>query len=267
MKAFFNFFLLLFLLLIAVPAEAKRPPKWKKNGFINTSSGIRANIRKAGKSKKPRIGDNVRIYYARYSYKTKEYIPPKLNIRSPRAVIVAVDSETNGFLQAVRLLGKGGKGFFIVPPADAVPDSSCYYIELLEIIPAMSAQAINGDTLKKDSINFSVNDPAKLTYGDTLFSTVKLLEAPKIISCGIKRVLVACRFRLTWFDNGVKRKDILVYIECPESFGAGFFVAGQDYIVTAIPLLENHKEGMSVYNPYSNEKIESYLGLRLTKGR
>src|ERR1041384_7485164 len=82
-------------------------------------------------------------------------------------------------------LGKGGRGFFIVPPNPGASDSVCYFILVVHITPESNLEIITGDTLQKDSINFSVPDPALQNFGDSLFTTAKLVEAPaQLISCG-----------------------------------------------------------------------------------
>jgi hypothetical protein len=80
----------------------------------------------------------------------------------------------------------------------------------------------------------------------------------------------AVKFRITYFENGVQHKDVLVFIDCPDQYGKDFFVAGKSYVITAIPLMENHKQGKSVQNSYavgtfSQEKYESYYCLRIRR--
>lgn len=274
-----RFLLFSILIFLAAPAEAKfKPPKWPKKGMFygNPVEGVCSDIVKPGKDPKPKPGDNVLFRYAQYEYGTFKPIPPsvsdKRNQDKKGRTLTKLDSPDNNLVKALLMLGKGGKGFFIfgksVNPKGDASDSTCFYIELLEIFPGTAPEQITGDTLKKDSVTFVIPDPALKNFGDTLFTTAKLVDVPlQIISCGAIKSIEAFRFRMTWFDNGVQHRDILVYVECPQTFGSGFFSAGSSYVITAIPLSENLKQDKTVFNPYSSDHTltESYYCLRMRK--
>lgn len=267
MKGIKTFLFLCFLFVFSFTAEAKKfkSPKWKQDGFVATGNGIRANILKPGKDPKPESGDNVRLFFTRYNYKTHAAEPAGLNIANlRRGDIIHIDKEDHKLASSIMMLGTGGEGFFICP-AGRGQDSVCYYVRLLEIYPGHSTSEITGDTVQTDSVSFTLPDPDQYNRGDSIIQLMKLVEAPHLVSCGTASNIVAFKFRMTWFENGVQHKDILVYVECPETFGSNYFVTGGMYMVTAIPLSENRKKGKTVFNQYSGEKLESYWGLVVTK--
>lgn len=270
-----NFSWLIFLLVfsfsgITLQAKKYKAPKWKNEGFVSTNAGIRASIVKAGKGQKAKLGDNVRFYYTRYDRSTK--LPQADTILDrKRGLMINLDTEANNLVKALEMLAKGGQGYFILPTgslaADGSPDSALFFLKVKEIIPGSTAAVITGQKPQSDSIGFVMKDPDASNFGDTLFTSMKLVEVQKIVPCGMMRVMNVLRFSMTWFDNGVQHKDIYLYIECPENYGKDYFTVGSTYIVTAIPLLENHKKNKQVFNPYSNLKdpVESYYCLRISK--
>ena len=258
-------FLLLFLLLLSISAEAKKAPKWKPRNFKTTASGLQYSICKTGKGDSIRMQDVIWPQLFRYERKNGKLVV-KQDPKAKEIVPMQLGDgrQIPGIIEAIQLLRKGGSGFFILPPSPGKGKDTIYtFIRITEVahLAAMpdSVLAPPPDT----TVQFVVTDPAQDNYGDSLFTTMKLQEVPTIISCGRTHSWTAFRFQLTWFDNGVQRKDILVYIECPDSYGANYFVAGKSYVITAIPLTENRKEGKAFYNRYSGEKLETYLCLRV----
>jgi hypothetical protein len=265
MKTGFYFFIFSFLLLsLSVEAKKTKAPVWKPKTFISpNSSGIRASILKEGKSAKPEWGDQVRVTMVRYDGKTKQPISDtSVDAKSQKTILL--NQKGNRLFESVMMLGKKGQGYFIYPNANS-GDSNYVYLKILKLIKATGPVEIK--EIPTDSAVFSMGDPEADRMGDSIFSVVKLVEVPKMLPCGMMKVLNAYKFRLTWFDNGVQHKDILVYIECPENFGKDFFVAGSTYILTGIRLLENHKNGKKVFNMYTanSDGMDVYYCLRIVR--
>lgn len=251
-------------------ARKYKAPKWKNENFVSVPEGFRASIIKAGKGAKIKSGDNVRFFYTRYDRSTRLALTDTVLDRK-RGLMIKLETESNYLEKAMKMLAKGGQGYFILPTgsmtADGKPDSALFYLRIKDIIPGTTTAVISGQEAPKDSIGFVLPDPEAKNFGDTLFTTMKLVEVTKIVPCGMMRMLNVFKFSMTWFDQGMHQKDIYLYVECPENYGKDYFTAGSTYVVTAIPLLENHKKNKQVFNFYANanDKIESYYCLRLTK--
>lgn len=264
------FLLPFFLFSSELQARKYKAPKWKNEGFVSDGSAVLAHILKPGKGPKAKFGDNVRFFYTRYDRITKLAIADSTLDRK-RGLLIKLETESNHLETAIKMLSKGGSGYFIFPTgrldANGKPDSAYFFIRLKEIIPGASAPVITGNNPPKDSVNFNLPDPDASKFGDTLFTSMKLVEVTKIVPCGMMKVMNVFKFRMTWFDNGMQTKDIYLYVECPENYGKDYFLAGATYIVTAIPLMENQKKGKNVFNFYANanDKLEAYYCLRLTK--
>lgn len=260
------------LFLLSFQLAAKKAPKWKPGVFKTTQEGIRYSIKKVGTGKEIKTGDVVRFFLFAYNGHTKKYDavlnPPPNASDSKTGGVISLDENTseNGIVKAIKLLKKGGEGYFIIPGTlIGHADSSCYFIRIVDVSAQVTIFNPPADSVKADSVKIKVTDPGQKYYGDTLFSFMKLVEVPQMTDCGISAVVVAFKFELTWFDNGTQRKNIIVFIECPELYGKDYFVKGASYIVTAIPMTENYKSGHRTMNSYSLEKLESYYCLRVKK--
>jgi hypothetical protein len=114
-----------------------------------------------------------------------------------------------------------------------------------------------------DTINFRMPDPDAGNFGDTLFMSVRLIKAPQVLSCGGFDITQVFRFQMTWFENGVQHKDILVYVHCPDFYGKDYFVEGKSYVITAIPLTDKKKKELNAVDQFPNENLERYYLLRI----
>lgn len=260
------------LVLFSLPVAAKKAPKWKPGVFKTTSEGIRYSIKKQGVGEEIKTGDVVRFFIFGYDFHTKKYdavlSPPKNGSSRKTGGVLSLDENLsgNGIVKAIKLLKKGGEGFFIIPGhLVGRSDSCCYFIRVIEITSKLVVYNPSNDSLKADSVKFAVNDPNKKFYGDTLIALMKLVEQPQMVNCGISKVMIAFKFETTYFENGMQHKNILVFIECPELYGKDYFVAGRNYMVTCIPLLDDLKDGKRTMNSYSLEKLERYYGLRVSR--
>ncbi len=258
--------------LFALPSAARnKAPKWTKKTMATSAAGVRFYMKKAGKGETVKYGDAVRMFLYVYDYKTKKYdkvftpnSPNAVHPKNGSFMQVSEDVGHDPVISSLLMMKAGGQGFFMA--ARPGQDSLCYFIKLLEIIPPSQVITVPADTTQKDSINFKLPDPESDRFGDTLFTTMKLVEVPIPVRCnGIVPTMQAVKFRITYFEDGVKHKDVLLFMECPAGYGKDFLVAGASYVVTAIPLLENHKSGKNVQNSYAEEKLESYYCLRVKK--
>lgn len=266
-----KFRLLSILLLLTISASAKKAPKWKAKHLQTSPSGIRYDIKKIGEGNAVQTGNWVRFFCYGYNYKTKKYdkneSPTSTMMNPKNGSIIQLDQDypESGFVGALKMLRVGGEGYFIIP--ENGKDSSCYFIRVAEVLPITQIKQPQ-DTVKADTvtINFHIPDPELKNFGDTLFTTMQLVEIPMHVTChGIAPTLQAVKFKVDYFDNGVKHKQYLIFIECPDGYGKDFFVPGSSYVITAIPLMDNHKQGHQVQNSYSMEKLESYYCLRIRK--
>lgn len=262
--------LILALFLFSLSLAAKKAPKWKPGEFKTTSEGIRYSMKKHGSGEEIKTGNVVRFFLFGYDYRTKKYdavLSPTQNASNPKTGgVISLDESFsgNGIVQAIMLLKKGGEGFFIIPGhLVGRADSSCCFIRVIEVTPKLEIYNPPKDSLKADSVRFKVNDPNKKFFGDTLIALMNLVETPQLVNCGISKVIIAFKFESTYFENGMQHKNILVFIECPELYGKDYFIAGRNYMVTCIPLLDDLKEGKRTMNLYSLEKLDRYYGLRI----
>ncbi|CAN5911339.1 hypothetical protein BH11BAC7_BH11BAC7_36180 [soil metagenome] len=260
------------ILLFSLSLAAKKAPKWKPGVFKTTSDGIRYSIKKQGSGKEIKKGDVVRFMLFVYDFHTKKYdavlSPGKNASNSKTGGVISLDenSSGNGIIKAIELLKKGGEGFFIIPGrlVGAV-DSSCCFIRIIEVTTKLEIYNPPKDSLNTDSVKFAVSDPNKKYFGDTLIALMKLVEQPQMVNCGISKVMIAFKFETTYFENGMQHKNILVFVECPEFYGTDYFIAGRNYMVTCIPLLDDLKDGKRTMNSYSLEKLDRYYGLRVRR--
>lgn len=259
------------LLLMSLPLAAKKAPKWKNGNFKTTSSGLQYKIVKEGKSDSIRLNDAVLLELYFYSSTDRSLIKNKENMKEGKMFPLMESQLPPGLIQSILKLKKGGKGYFIIPPSlgkGAGKDTVYCFIAIKNIfrhIPDVNLISPTTDTIPPDSVNITINDLNKKYFGDTLFSVMKLVEQPQIVSCGTSKVLIAFKFEITYFENGMQRKSILVFIECPDSYGQNYFVAGTSYVVTCVPLLDDLKDGKRTMNNYSLQKLDNYYGLRVRK--
>jgi hypothetical protein len=260
------------VILFSLPVAAKRAPKWKPGNFKTTASGLQYKIVKPGKSDSIREFDIVEVDFFFYVKEGEKYYRYKQENFSGNLDMNDEDIP-KGAKEAMQLLRRGGKGYFVLPPSIGFDkkDSSLCFIRIKKIIRIENRfigpkeNVVPKDSVKTDSITITVNDPGKKYFGDTLFSVMTLVEKPQLLSCGSSKVLIAFKFEIRYFDHGTQRKNILVFIECPEVYGENYFVVGTSYVVTCVPLLDDLKTGNRTMNAYSLEKLENYYGLRVKK--
>jgi hypothetical protein len=261
------------LLLISLPLAAKKAPKWKSKSFKTTASGLQYKIVNPGKGAPIHDTDFVLVELSQYIKKDKSIVPgPAKNSTELAGIYLSDKAKILPFMvEGILLLKKGGRGFFIIPGTKFIKDTLYCYIYVKEVlsgrvtVTGLTTNAPPKDSVATDSVNFKVADPNKKYFGDTLLALMKLVEQPQIVSCGIAKVLVAFKFETTYFDKGVQRKSILVFVECPDAYGKDYFIAGKDYMVTCIPLMDDLKDGKRTMNSYSLQKLESYYGLRISR--
>jgi hypothetical protein len=272
--AFIFFCLFIFF---AQQTHAKRLPKWKSVSFQTSSSGLQYHIHKKGRQTTYHTGDFVVLDYVWYSKKEHRVLEASQKI-SPKGITVQIGRSQlmQGFQEAMMLIGKGGKIQIQIPPPLGYgsekkqgEDTLCYIIRIREVMSASSgAILLRPDSIPPDTLVIKIEIPKdEEKMGDTLFSAMRLVEIPKIMApCGLQKVMVMLRFRMTWFENGVQRKDILVAVECPlDVYGSDFFKAGELYAVTAIPLRKRHQIDHRIMDGYATENLERYFGLRIGK--
>jgi hypothetical protein len=266
---------LLALLLFSLPLAAKRAPKWKEGNFKTTASGLKYKIVKPGKADSIGNTDVIEFEVFQYVKEGKKYYRDPDGHQAGNFSMDDPDIPA-GIKEAVKLLQPGGKGYFIIPPSVNTALDSMYFIHFKKLIHITqnvfgpSKEKLPNDSVSKgsgnkDSMNIVINDPAKKYFGDTLFSVMKLAEQPQLASCGIAKVIIAFKFEMTYFENGLQRKSVLVFIECPDFYGEDYFTKGSSYVVTCVPLLDNFKTGSRTMNAYSLEKLDRYYGLRVQK--
>ncbi len=257
------------LFLLSFSLVAKQAPKWKDANFKKSTSGLQFRIVKYGKGDS--ISDAYWVSFDLFFYDSNG--KPKNSIKLLRHEGSVVDMNDSkivpGITESLRNLRKGAKAFFIIPPAlsGGIDTIYCFIhvkrIGLNNLV--QTGPSISVVDTKQDSVTISVPDPAKKFFGDTLFSFMKLIEVPQVANCGIIAINVAFKFELTWYENGSHHKDVLIFVECPEKFGKDFFKEGSSYMVTAVPMIENYKQGHNTMNSYSLEKLDSYYSLRIKK--
>ncbi len=263
-----KFKILSLLILFSIHLYAKKAPKWKDGNFKTSSIGLHYKIIKQGENIPLRKNDIVEadIYTYKRSGQSLKYL--RDSIYSDFGNFSIGDEKIpGGIIQAIYILKNGGKGYFIIPPyLSPSADTFFCFIHVKNIIH-MRLDALGKDSIVKpnDSINFVVTDSNKKYFGDTLFSLMKLVEQPQLTSCGGAKILIAFKFEMTYYDNGVVHKNILIFIECPDFYGKDYFVVGTNYMVTCVPLLDDLKNGSRTMNSYSLEKLDKYYCLRIRK--
>ncbi len=277
----YGIFSLLFLFSISLSAK-KKIPEWKPDGFQTSQTGIRYSIVQPGKGDSIKDGDLIFCFLYRYDYKTKKYDETyisfsdgEMDTKSDGSYVTLDNKVTSvGIIDAFEMLRSGGTGYFIIPPAldqtdpyNPAIDSTCCFIRVVNIAASKKNVAHPQDAVRADtSITFRMPDPDKDRFGDSILTTMQLVETPFTVYChGSTVTMQAVKFSISYFDNGTKHKNVLVFIDCPDKYGKDFFVPGRDYMITAIPLMENHKDGKQVQDSYTNEKDDSYYCLRIRK--
>ncbi len=259
------------LLLFSLPLAAKKTPKWKNGNFKTTSSGLQYKVVKEGKGDSIHLSDDVLAEVYRYS-STNGAMIRDVGYKQ-EGKIISLDNKKNipGIIQAIQKLKKGGKGYFIIPPSlgKAGSKDTLYCYIIIKNVFRNEQEVFVADTVTdsvaQENVGIVVTDPGEKYFGDTVFSVMKLAEQPQLVDCGIAKVIIAFKFEMSYFENGVQRKSILVFIECPEVYGKDYFTKGSSYVVTCVPLLDDFKTGSRTMNAYSLEKLDRYYGLRVRK--
>jgi hypothetical protein len=254
----------LLILLLSLPLAAKRGPRWKEGDFKTTASGLQYKIMKEGKGDSIGAIDAVLVELYRFNSTDHALIKDDGNTKDGKLINLEDKNKLPGIIQCIRMLKRGGKGYFKIPPSPGNNDTLYCYIVIKNVFHNVSDRVVM-DTVPGDSVKFKVTDPNKKYFGDTLIALMKLVEQPQIVSCGDLQVLIAFKFEMTYFENGTQRKNIVIFIECPESYGKDYFVAGKSYMITCVPLLDDLKDGKRTMNSYSLEKLDRYYGLRVTR--
>ncbi|CAN5300987.1 hypothetical protein BH09BAC5_BH09BAC5_03950 [soil metagenome] len=262
-----RFIVVLFLFLISFSLDAKKAPKWRKGDFKKSESGLQYKILKQGRGDS--IGETDWVGFDLLFYNSDGKPQNSLKIHRNEGSLVDMDDPkiVSGMKEAIGLMKKGGKAFFIIPPLlNSGKDTLYCFIHIKKIGHSLSSDLnIPQNKNPDDSVSIIIEDPNQKYFGDSLFSVMKLVEVPQQAGCGSVSVNVAFKFEMSWFDKGTQHKNILVFIECPEQYGKDFFVSGSTYVITAVPMTENLKQGHNTMNAYSLEKLEMYYGLRIKK--
>ncbi|HTL80585.1 MAG TPA: hypothetical protein VL651_02710 [Bacteroidia bacterium] len=209
-----------------------------------------------------------------YNSKTKKFAPNlspsgdlMVNPKTGSVVQIPAEGYPGALENAIMMLKSGGEGYFIIPELFGFyrPDSGYCFIKIISVSKGLGTIIHpNVDSTRTDSINFVLPDPLAENFGDTLFTSAKLVEFPMISRCGDLRAMTdVFKFQLSWFDNGVQHKDILVYVDCPSDYGKDFFVEGKMYVITVIPLTDKAKGARTVYDQFPNDHLERYLLLQI----
>ncbi|MEO5644571.1 MAG: hypothetical protein ABIQ40_17965 [Bacteroidia bacterium] len=263
--------LLIAFLLFSLPMAAKRAPKWKDGKFKTTATGLQYKIVKEGNGDSIVAADDVLVELYRYNPTDHLLIKDKADRKEGRLISLQDDKALQGIIQSVQLLKNGGKGYFIIPPLLAKEGSNdtLYCCIVIKNVFRNQRDVIMPGPLTVsipvDSVKFAVSDPNKKYFGDTLIALMKLTEQPQMVNCGSSKVVIAFKFEMAYFENGMQHKNILVFIECPELYGKDYFISGSNYMVTCIPLLDDLKNGKRTMNSYSLEKLDRYYGLRVRR--
>jgi hypothetical protein len=257
------------LLLIVVPQliHARKDPRWKMNAPQNSSSGIRYSLTKQGKGAFPADSNLARIDYCRYNSAHTQVVESSLRQYRHGTVIELYETQIDsGFRNAIKLLRKGGKGFFSWrnPKGDSVH----YYIRLRQILPAPNYSSFFIEN-PPDSIPVRINDPEKENFGDSTILIATLAELPALVpGCDSlhAQMYVMLKFSERYFDNGIKYRDVLVAVPCVNSFEKGFFEPGKRYVITALKWHKSDEVFREVTDAYSAADTKRYRCLRITKG-
>ncbi len=259
------------LLLFSLPLAAKKAPKWKQGNFKPAASGLQYKIVKEGKGDSIRLSDDVLAELYRYSSSDQALIKNNGNTHEGKIISLHDKKNIPGIIESIQKLKKGGKGYFIIPPSlgKAGSRDTLYCCIVIKNVFRNEQDVFVADTaadnIPQDNVGIVVTDPEEKYFGDTLFSVMKLTEQPQLVDCGLAKVTIAFKFEMTYFESGLQRKSILVFIECPEIYGKDYFIKGSSYVVTCVPLLDDLKTGRRTMNAYSLEKLDRYYGLRVRK--
>lgn len=260
--------ILLFLILI-IPgvADAAKSPRWKMNAPQTSGTGIVYSIVKSGKGELPADSNLAIIDYVRYDHAQKQAIESTLKQFRGGYMLELNEKQIDiGFRNAVKLLRKGGKGFFSW--RNAKGDSVHYYIKLRNILPPMKYPGFI-DTNPPDTIPVRFDDPEKNNHGDSLIVIATLVELPALqpgCDSAYKEMYVMLKFSERYFDKGTKYREMLFAVPCMNAYGKDFFVAGKQYILTGIPWHTGDEVFREVADGYAaTTELKRYRCLRITK--
>ena len=253
------------LILFSISLSAKKFPKWKDGNFKTTSSGLQYKIVKKGKGDSIGRNDSVVLEYVCYQGNDRKVIFTTEKLPGKKfSIDLSKNSLEQGFMESVLLLKEHGSGYF----AYSIPNEEgvLYFIRVVKVIHNYSQFLPIENPPIDTTATFHFPDPNKNRYGDSILTTMQLVETPFPIYChGNNVTMQAVKFSISYFDGESKHKTVLIFIDCPDQYGKDFFVPGKDYMITAIPLMENQKQVKNVQNSYSNEKDESYYCLRIRR--
>lgn len=231
----YTFLLLIILVFCQVSAIAKAP-RWKMDVAKTSPTSICYSLIKPGKGVFPTDSNLARIDYCRYNSERTQVVESSLKQYRHGTVIELNEKQIDpGFRNAIKLLRKGGKGFFSWknPKGDSVH----YYIRLRTILPPINNAGFY-ITNPPDSIPVRFEDPEKNNHGDSLIVIATLVELPPLLpgcDSAHKEMYVMLMFRERYFDAGVMYRNYFVAVPCLNSYEKGYFVPGKQYIITAIP--------------------------------
>ncbi|MCA6362605.1 MAG: hypothetical protein IM638_06175 [Bacteroidetes bacterium] len=260
-------FLLLVILFFCQVAAIAKAPRWKMNAPKTSPTGIHYSLTKPGKGAYPSDSNLARIDYCRYNSARTQVVESSLRQFRKGTVIDLHETQIDpGFRNAIKLLRKGGKGFFSWrnPKGDSVH----YYIRLREILPPPNYSSFFIE-IPPDSIPVRINDPEKENFGDSTILIVTLAELPALMpgcDSAHAQMYVMLKFRERYFDNGIKYRDVLVAVPCVNNFETGFFYPGNRYLITALSWHKSDDVFREVTDAYSASDARRYRCLRITKG-
>ncbi len=246
-------------------ASAKAP-RWKMNTPQTSPSGIRYSLIKPGKGTLPGDSNIAIIDYCQYNQSRQQVTQSSLRqYRKGYHVELCEKQIDPGFRNAIKLLRKGGKGFFSwrSPKGDSVH----YYIRLRQIAPPPNYAGFFIDNAP-DTVPIRIDDPEKENFGDSTILIVTLAELPALLpgcDSAHKEMYVMLKFTERYFDNGVKYRDVLVAVPCVNTFEKGFFEPGKRYIVTALKWHTSDEVFREVTDSYQSVNTKRYRCLRIRK--
>jgi hypothetical protein len=260
------FLLLITFVFCQVEAIAK-PPRWKMNAPQTSATGIIYSLVKPGKGELPADSNRAVIDYVRYDNTRKQITESSLKQFRGGYMLELNEKQIDaGFRNAVKLLRKGGKGFFSWRSAKG--DSVHYYIKLRNILPPMNNAGFY-ITNPPDSIPVRFDDPEKNNHGDSLIVIATLVELPALLpgcDSAHKEMYVMLKFSERYFDKGTKYREMLFAVPCVNAYGKDFFVAGKQYILTGIPWHTGDEVFREVADGYAaNTELKRYRCLRIRK--
>ncbi|MGL5892015.1 MAG: hypothetical protein ACRC3B_19135 [Bacteroidia bacterium] len=260
-------FLLFLTLSIPFVSNAAKIPRWKMNAPQTSSSGIVYTLIKPGKGELPADSNRAVIDYVRYENSPKQITESSLKQYRGGYMLELNEKQIDaGFRNAVKLLRKGGKGFFSWrnPKGDSVH----YYIRLRNILPPMDNAGFY-ITNPPDSIPVRFEDPEKNNHGDSLIVIATLAELPALMpgcDSAHKEMYVMLKISERYFDKGTRYREMLIAVPCVNAYGKDFFVPGKQYIITAIPWHTGDEVFREVADGYAaNTELKRYRCLRIRK--